>query len=79
MTWEITAGLAHDPYWSTLGMLTASCTQDEVVLERGEVGHCGDNLGSRAQPHLCCSFNQAMSNPEQLIDERVPIPLADPC
>lgn len=40
MTWQITASLTHDPYWSTLRMLSASCTQNQIVFERRErVGH----------------------------------------
>lgn len=55
-TREISACLPHDPHGSTGGLFAVGCTEEEVILERGEldvpprvdkvefgdcVGHCG--------------------------------------
>lgn len=36
-TREVSACLPHDPYGSTGGLFAAGCTEDEVILERGEL------------------------------------------
>jgi hypothetical protein len=61
LTWKVSSGLSHDPYWCPGRLLSSGCPNDEIVSELGvdAILICsggflgGERLGHAGQPGAC--------------------------